>query len=115
MLTLLGSAPVWWIGCWSKRSTQAVLPVSMLLTSRTRYGNQSQRMRPKHSQTYASSSGGRVREALKTAVLDESEHWQQLAVPIYFINSGGKLQAESKKDMKERVGISPDVGDAGPA
>ncbi len=35
-----------------------------------------------------------------------------ISAPIYFINRRGKLQLESKEDIKKRIGRSPDTADA---
>lgn len=53
-----------------------------------------------------------VREWLRDGVLEKDEDWYQLANPEYKITSTGKLQLESKEDMKKRGVSSPDVGDA---
>lgn len=53
-----------------------------------------------------------VREWLRDAVLEKNEGWYQLGNPKYKINSLGKLQLESKDDMKKRGVKSPDVADA---
>ena len=37
---------------------------------------------------------------------------QDLATPTYLYNSSGKIQLESKDDMKKRGMPSPDIGDA---
>lgn len=53
-----------------------------------------------------------VRDWLKDAVLEKHEGFYQLAQPKYKLTSTGKLQLESKEDMKKRGVASPDVGDA---
>lgn len=53
-----------------------------------------------------------VRDWLRDAVLEKHEGWYQLANPKYKITSIGKLQLESKEDMKKRGVKSPDVADA---
>lgn len=53
-----------------------------------------------------------VRNWLRDAVLEKHEGWYQLANPKYKITSNGKMQLESKEDMKKRGVSSPDVGDA---
>lgn len=53
-----------------------------------------------------------VREWLRDAVLEKDENWYQMANPEYKITSNGKLQLESKEDMKKRGVSSPDVADA---
>lgn len=53
-----------------------------------------------------------VRDWLKDAVLEKHEGFYQLAYPRYKINSNGKMQLESKEDMKKRGVKSPDIGDA---
>lgn len=53
-----------------------------------------------------------VREWLRDAVLEKDEGWYQLANPKYKITSLGKMQLESKDDMKKRGVSSPDVADA---
>jgi hypothetical protein len=53
-----------------------------------------------------------VREWLRDAVLEKHEGFYELAQPKYKINSAGKLQLESKEDMKKRGVASPNVGDA---
>lgn len=49
---------------------------------------------------------------LKDAILKKHEGFYQLASPRYKITSNGKIQLESKEDMKKRGISSPDVGDA---
>jgi phage terminase large subunit len=53
-----------------------------------------------------------VRDWLRDANLEKHEDFYQLAQPKYKINSNGKMQLESKDDMKKRGVKSPDVGDA---
>jgi phage terminase large subunit len=53
-----------------------------------------------------------IRNWLRDAVLEKHESFYQLANPKYKISSNGKLQLESKEDMKKRGVKSPDVGDA---
>ena len=48
---------------------------------------------------------------LRDAVLVPHEDWYQLCKPKYKITSQGKIQLESKDDMKKRGVPSPDVGD----
>lgn len=57
-------------------------------------------------------SWANVRNWLKDAILEKHEGFYQLAHPKYKINSNGKMQLESKEDMKKRGVPSPDVGDA---
>lgn len=53
-----------------------------------------------------------VRDWLKDAVLQKHEGFYQLANPKYKIASNGKMQLESKEDMKKRGVQSPDIADA---
>lgn len=53
-----------------------------------------------------------VREWLRDAVLEKHEAFYELAKPKYKIASSGKLQLESKDDMKKRGVPSPNVADA---
>lgn len=53
-----------------------------------------------------------VRDWLRDAVMEKHEGFYQLASPKYKVASNGKLQLESKEDMKKRGVASPDVGDA---
>jgi phage terminase large subunit len=53
-----------------------------------------------------------VRDWLRDAILEKHEGFYQLAHPKYKITSNGKMQLESKEDMKKRGVKSPDVGDA---
>lgn len=53
-----------------------------------------------------------VRDWLRDAILEKHEGWYELANPKYKITSTGKLQLESKEDMKKRGVASPNVGDA---
>jgi len=53
-----------------------------------------------------------VRAWLKDAILEKHEGFYQLAHPKYKILSNGKMQLESKEDMKKRGVASPDVADA---
>lgn len=53
-----------------------------------------------------------MRQWLRDAVLEKHEGFYQLAQPRYTITSNGKIQLESKDDMKKRGVSSPDVGDA---
>lgn len=53
-----------------------------------------------------------VRDWLRDAVLEKHEGFYELANPKYKITSSGKLQLESKEDMKKRGVASPNVGDA---
>lgn len=57
-------------------------------------------------------SWANVRDWLRDAVLEKHEGFYQLAHPKYKITSSGKMQLESKEDMKKRGVSSPDVGDA---
>ena len=57
-------------------------------------------------------SWANVRDWLRDAVLEKHEAWYQLANPKYKITSAGKLQLESKEEMKKRGVASPDVADA---
>ena len=49
---------------------------------------------------------------LRDAVLEKHEGFYELAGPKYKITSQGKIQLESKEDMKKRGVKSPNVGDA---
>jgi len=53
-----------------------------------------------------------VRDWLRDAILEKHEGFYELAQPKYKITSAGKLQLESKEDMKKRGVPSPNVGDA---
>lgn len=53
-----------------------------------------------------------VRDWLRDAVLEKHEGFYELANPKYKITSSGKMQLESKDDMKKRGVASPNVGDA---
>lgn len=53
-----------------------------------------------------------VRDWLRDAVLEKHEGFYELAQPKYKVTSAGKLQLESKEDMKKRGVPSPNVGDA---
>lgn len=53
-----------------------------------------------------------VRDWLKDAILVKHEGWYELAHPHYKITSLGKIQLESKEDMKKRGVSSPGIGDA---
>ncbi len=53
-----------------------------------------------------------AKEWLKTGILERSEDWLQLAQPRYKFQSNGKMQIESKEDMKKRRVKSPDIADA---
>lgn len=53
-----------------------------------------------------------VKNWLRDAVLEKHEGFYELAQPKYKITSLGKLQLESKEDMKKRGVPSPNVGDA---
>jgi hypothetical protein len=57
-------------------------------------------------------SWGNIRTWLKDAVLVKHEGFYELAHPKYKITSMGKIQLESKEDMKKRGVRSPNVGDA---
>lgn len=57
-------------------------------------------------------SWANVRDWLRDAVLEKHEGFYELAKPKYKITSTGKLQLESKEDMKKRGVPSPNVGDA---
>lgn len=57
-------------------------------------------------------SWGNVRDWLRDAVLEKHESFYELAQPKYKITSAGKMQLESKEDMKKRGVASPNVGDA---
>lgn len=49
---------------------------------------------------------------LRDAVLEHDEGWYELASPKMKINSSGKMQLESKEDMRKRGVASPNVADA---
>lgn len=71
--------------------------------------------KPRDDATYINiriESWSNVRDWLKDAVLEKHEGFYHLAQPKYKITSAGKLQLESKEDMKKRGVASPDVGDA---
>jgi phage terminase large subunit len=53
-----------------------------------------------------------TRNWLKDAIMEKHEGFYQLAYPKYKINSNGKMQLESKEDMKKRGVKSPDIADA---
>jgi phage terminase large subunit len=53
-----------------------------------------------------------VRDWLRDAILEKHEAFYELANPKYKITSNGKMQLESKEDMKKRGVASPNVGDA---
>ena len=53
-----------------------------------------------------------VREWLRDAVIEKHEGFYELANPKYKLTSTGKMQLESKEDMKKRGVKSPNVGDA---
>lgn len=53
-----------------------------------------------------------VRDWLRDAILDKHEGFYELANPKYKLTSNGKMQLESKEDMKKRGVPSPNVGDA---
>lgn len=57
-------------------------------------------------------SWANVGEWLRDAVLEKHEGFYELAQPKYKITSAGKMQLESKEDMKKRGVQSPNVGDA---
>lgn len=57
-------------------------------------------------------SWSNVRDWLRDAILEKHEGFYELAHPKYKITSTGKLQLESKEDMKKRGVKSPNVGDA---
>lgn len=57
-------------------------------------------------------SWANVRDWLRDAILEKHEGFYELAQPKYKINSSGKLQLESKEDMKKRGVKSPNIGDA---
>lgn len=57
-------------------------------------------------------SWSNVRDWLRDAILEKHEGFYELANPKYKITSAGKLQLESKEDMKKRGVASPNVGDA---
>lgn len=60
------------------------------------------------AELYASS----VKDWLKTGQLPKDDDWLELASIKYKFNSQGKLQLESKEDMKKRGLDSPDVADS---
>lgn len=53
-----------------------------------------------------------VRLWLRDAVMVPHEDWYQLAIPKVKIASSGKMQLESKEDMRKRGVKSPDIADA---
>lgn len=57
-------------------------------------------------------SWSNVEQWLRDAVLEKHEGFYELAQPKYKITSAGKMQLESKEDMKKRGVASPNVGDA---
>lgn len=71
--------------------------------------------KPRDEQDYLNirvESWANVRDWLRDAVLEKHEGFYELAQPKYKIKSTGKLQLESKEDMKKRGVPSPNVGDA---
>lgn len=71
--------------------------------------------KPRDEETYLNiraESWGNVRDWLRDAVLKKHEGFYELAHPKYKLASSGKLQLESKEDMKKRGVASPNVGDA---
>lgn len=70
---------------------------------------------PRHPETFINiriESWDNVREWLRDAVLEKHEGFYELAQPKYKVTSAGKMQLESKEDMKKRGVKSPNVGDA---
>lgn len=57
-------------------------------------------------------SWSNIKEWLRDAILIPNDDWLQIAKPKYKITSNGKIQLESKEDMKKKGVSSPDVGDA---
>jgi phage terminase large subunit len=57
-------------------------------------------------------SWANTRDWLRDAILEKHEGFYELAQPKYKITSAGKLQLESKDEMKKRGVASPNVGDA---
>ena len=53
-----------------------------------------------------------ARAGVPVTVLEKHDDFYELAQPKYKITSAGKLQLESKEDMKKRGVASPNVGDA---
>ena len=49
---------------------------------------------------------------MRDAILEKHEGFYELAQPTYKITSAGKMQLESKEEMKKRGVKSPNVGDA---
>ena len=56
---------------------------------------------------------GRLRDWLRTAdIPDDGELRDDLIAPEYHFTSKNQIQLEKKEDMKKRLGLSPDIGDA---
>ena len=53
-----------------------------------------------------------ARKWLRDAVLVPSENWYELCQPKVKITSSGKMQLESKEEMRKRGVKSPNTGDA---
>ena len=55
-----------------------------------------------------------IREWLQEggAIPDDTRLMKELSAPVYSFNASGKIQLESKDDIKERLGFSPDLADA---
>ena len=71
--------------------------------------------KPRHEEDHINiriESWVNVRDWLRDAVLERHEGFYQLAHPKYKITSNGKMQLESKEDMKKRGVNSPDIADA---
>ena len=54
----------------------------------------------------------KLKQWLKTADLPKDDDWYELANIKYKFNSSGKMQLESKDDMKKRGLSSPDCADS---
>lgn len=57
-------------------------------------------------------SWDKMRMWVRDAILEKHDGFYELAKPKYKITSNGKIQLESKEDMKKRGVPSPNVGDA---
>lgn len=74
----------------------------------------SQAVDPEHYINQRAESWDTVNEWLDDAVLEscEDDDWYEIAKPRYKILSSGKMQLESKEDMKKRGISSPNTADA---
>lgn len=67
-----------------------------------------------HYANYRSYIWWKMREAFQAglAIEDEASLETELTAPEYDHNGADRLQLEKKKDLKKRIGVSPDDGDA---